>query len=79
MNKIKLLTLAVIGLLLLNLATLSFLFLNAPKGNLHKPQEIIIEKLHFDENQQRQYKQIIQWHKGRIKDLDEKVKQANSN
>ena len=79
MNKIKLLTLAVIGLLLLNLATLSFLFLNAPKGNLHKPQEIIIEKLHFDENQPRQYKQIIQWHKGRIKDLDEKVKQAKEN
>jgi Spy/CpxP family protein refolding chaperone len=79
MNKIKLLTFAVIGLLLLNLATLSFLFLNAPGGNHHKPQEIIIEKLHFDENQQRQYKQIIQWHRGRINDLDEKFKQTKEN
>lgn len=79
MNKIKLLTFAVIGLLLLNFATLSFLFLNAPGGNHHKPQEIIIDKLHFDENQQAQYKQIIQWHRGRINDLDGNFKQTKEN
>lgn len=79
MNKIKLLTFAVIGLLLLNLATLSFLFLNPPGGNHHKPQEIIIDKLHFDENQQKQYKHIIEWHSHRINDLDDKFKTTKEN
>ena len=52
MEKTKLLTVTVIGLLLLNLGTLGFLFLNGPKVHrgLHEgrpePKEIIIDKLH---------------------------------
>ncbi|PWA05866.1 periplasmic heavy metal sensor [Flavobacterium psychrotolerans] len=79
MDKIKLLTFAVIGLLLLNLTTLSLLFINPPKGNEqnHKrPQEIIVEKLHFDKKQQEQYGQIIHWHRGRITDLEAQIRET---
>ncbi|WP_162128227.1 periplasmic heavy metal sensor [Flavobacterium phycosphaerae] len=87
MEKTKLLTIAVIGLLLLNLATLGFLFLNGPKGHrppmdgMHgrqKPREIIIEKLHFDIAQQKEYDRIIQWHQGEIRKLDQNIRQTKN-
>lgn len=82
MERTKLLTITVFGLLLLNFATIGFLFLSGPKG--HKPlndmpvgrpnpKEIIIERLHFDINQQNQYTKIIQWHKDEIKRLDDGI------
>ncbi len=85
MEKTKLLTITVIGLLVLNLATLGFLFISGPKG--HKPPhdrtegrqmpgEIIINRLHFDVNQQKDYDNIIQWHKGEIKRLDYEIREA---
>ena len=85
MEKTKLLTITVIGLLVLNLATLGFLFISGPKG--HKPppdrpegrqmpREIIIRRLHFDVNQQKDYDKIIQWHKGEIKRLDYEIREA---
>ena len=85
MEKTKLLTITVIGLLVLNLATLGFLFISGPKG--HKPphdrtegrqmpREIIINRLHFDVNQQKDYDKIIQWHKGEIKRLDSEIREA---
>lgn len=79
MDKIKLLTFAVIGLLMLNLTLLSLLFINSPKGNErnHKrPQEIIVEKLHFDKKQQEQYEQIIHWHRERITDLEGQIRET---
>jgi len=88
MEKTKLLTIAVIGLLLLNLATLGFLFLNGPKGHRPpmdgpqqgrpKPREIIIEKLHFDAAQQKEYDKIIQWHQGEIRRLDKNIRQTKN-
>jgi protein CpxP len=84
MEKTKLLTIAVIGLLLLNLATLGFLFLNGPKGNRPphggkpEPKEIIIEKLHFDANQQKDYENLIQWHRSEITKLDDNIRQAKN-
>ena len=85
MEKTKLLMITVIGLLVLNLATLGFLFISGPKG--HKPphdrtegrqmpREIIINRLHFDVNQQKDYDKIIQWHKGEIKRLDSEIREA---
>ena len=85
MEKTKLLTITVIGLLVLNLATLGFLFISGQKG--HKPphdrtegrqmpREIIINRLHFDVNQQKDYDKIIQWHKGEIKRLDSEIREA---
>jgi len=87
MERTKLLTITVIGLLLLNFATLGFLFMSGPKG--HKPphdspegrpepRAIIIERLHFDVNQQKEYDKIIQWHKGEIKRLDGNLRAAKN-
>ncbi len=84
MEKTKLLTITVIGLLLLNFATLGFLFLNGPRG--HKPphegrpmpKEIIIEKLHFDKQQQKDYAKLIEWHHAEINRLDKNIRDAKN-
>ncbi|TBX66993.1 periplasmic heavy metal sensor [Flavobacterium silvisoli] len=86
MEKTKLLTIAVIGLLLLNLATLGFLFLNGPKGHRPpmegppmgrpKPRTIIIDQLHFDALQQKEYDQLIEWHQATISQLDRNIRQT---
>ncbi len=86
MEKTKLLTIAVLSLLVLNLATLGFLLLSGPNGNHHqqgqgpegrlKPKEIIIEKLHFDVNQQKEYDKLIQWHQGEIKTIEDHIREA---
>lgn len=84
MERTKLLTITVIGLLLLNLATLGFLFMNGPKGHrpTHggrpEPKEIIIEKLHFDANQQKEYDKLITWHHGEITRLDDAMRRAKN-
>ena len=88
MEKTKLLTFAVITLLLLNLATLGFLFLSGPNGNRphrdvgpeggSKPRGIIIEKLHFDANQQKEYDKLIQWHQGEIRTIEANIRAAKN-
>jgi len=83
MEKTKLLTVGVIGLLVINLGTLGFLLLG-PKG--HKPphegrpepREIITEKLHLDATQQKEYGKLIQWHRGEIEKLDNNIRQAKN-
>lgn len=87
MERTKLLTITIIGLLLLNFATLGFLFFSGSKGHRPqhdrpegrpKPREIIIEKLHFDANQQKEYDKIIKWHQGEIKRLDGGIREAKN-
>lgn len=87
MEKTKLLTITVIGLLLLNLSTLAFLVVSDPGGHKRpndtpegkpNPGEIIIERLHFDVNQQKEYDKIIQSHKGEIKILDGNIRSAKN-
>ena len=78
MDKIILLTGSVVGLLMLNLATISFLFFNNPNRNRPEPQKIIIEKLHFDQQQQEQYKQLIHWHRTQIDGLENKIKDTKN-
>jgi protein CpxP len=83
MEKTKLLTIAVIGLLLINLGTLGFLLLTnkqhrPPHGGRPEPKEIIIEKLNLDKNQQNDYAKLIQWHRGEITRLDDNVRQAKN-
>ena len=83
MEKTKLLTITVIGLLLLNFGTLGFLIL---KGKGHRlpgegrpqPKEIIIEKLHFDAQQQKEYAKLIKWHRGEITTLDGNIREAKN-
>lgn len=84
MEKTKLLTITVIGLLLLNFATLGFLFLKEPKGQRQphegrrQPKEIIVEKLHFDASQQKDYAKLIQWHQEEITRLDKNIRLAKN-
>ena len=84
MEKTKLLTITVIGLLLLNTGTLGFLFFNGPNehrpphGCRPEPKAIIIEKLHFDDKQQKEYAELIKWHRGKIKKLDSNIRQTKN-
>ena len=87
MKKTKLLTITVIGLLLLNFAILAFLLVSGPRGHKRSsdrpegrpnPREIIIERLHFDDNQQKEYAELIKWHRGEIKKLDSNIRQTKN-
>jgi Spy/CpxP family protein refolding chaperone len=84
MERTKLLTITIIGLLLINLATLGFLFLNGskPDGRPHEgrrqPKTIIIEKLQFDAAQQNEYEKLIRWHRGAIDQLDDSIRQTKN-
>lgn len=78
MEKSKLLTFAVIGLLLLNIGTIGFLFLNSPKNQRPPmgqvgPQMMIIEKLHFDKEQQIAFGKLIDWHENEISKYDNQI------
>jgi protein CpxP len=74
MDKIKLLTYSVIGLLLLNVGIIGFLFFSRPnrnpEGNQKRHKEFISEKLHFDANQNDKYESIIPIYKDKIDSLD---------
>ncbi|MFT6749198.1 MAG: protein CpxP [Flavobacterium sp.] len=80
MNKTKLLSIAVIALLLLNFGILSFLFFS--KGNHPRdkkmPREIIIEKLHFSKNQIFAYEKTIEIHQNTIRDLDNSIRETKN-
>jgi len=81
-DKFRLLVILTIGLLILNLGTLSFLFLQKKGGhsrphNGHhkkKPETVIIKHLQFDDNQQKEYKALVQVHRKGIKILEEERK-----
>jgi protein CpxP len=82
MDKIKVLTFAVIALLLLNFGTLGFLLLTAAKHDRrpphHQPKEIIIEKLQLDAAQQADYQKLIEWHRGTIDSLDSQIRSTKN-
>jgi protein CpxP len=83
MEKTKVLTIAVIGLLIINLGTLGFLLLNGkghrpPHEERPEPKQLIIEKLHFDANQQKRYAKLIEWHRDEITKLDQNIRQAKN-
>lgn len=81
MEKIKLLTIAVIALLLLNFGTLGFLIF-APKPGMHsphpEPKEIIIRKLHFDHDQQKDYEKLIHLHRSTISEIEQDMHKAKN-
>ncbi len=87
MEKTKLLTFGIIALFLLNLGTLGFLVLSDSKEHRSpahgrdgksKPREIIIEKLHFDATQIKEYDQLIKWHRSRITKTEDKIRDAKN-
>lgn len=74
MDKIKLLTYSVIGLVLLNIGIIGFLYLSRPNpnrdDNRRKPKDIIIKKLYFDATQEKKYEEIIQVYRNKIDSLN---------
>jgi hypothetical protein len=74
MDKIKILTYAVIGLVALNMGIISFLYFtnpnSNPEDNHRKPKDIIIDKLHFDANQIKKYENIITIYRATIDSLN---------
>lgn len=80
MRKITFLTIAVIVLILLNIAVLGFVFTkenhpNFPEGRHPQPKDIIIKKLHFDEAQQEKYKAEIAKHQKEIRKFDKAIRE----
>jgi len=82
MNKLKLLTYSVIGLLMLNVGIICFLFFSRPNRNPEQnnrsPKEIIIEKLQFDANQIVKYESIIKIYRDQVDSLDIRNKEIKS-
>lgn len=87
MNRSKLLTIAVIGLLLINLGTLSFILFSSrsvapergagpPRGE--GPKRIIVERLGFTEEQQKEYEIIIKEHRGRTNELTQQSRKLHN-
>ncbi|MCC6938456.1 MAG: periplasmic heavy metal sensor [Flavobacteriales bacterium] len=77
MTKVKLLGIAVVVLVLLNIGTLAMLF-TRPNGRQGPPREegpkaIIIERLHFDAEQVKAYEELIAKHQAAIRTSDEKM------
>jgi periplasmic protein CpxP/Spy len=62
-SKVKYLTIACIGLVLLNLSTLFFIFKLGPRPKGMHKQKVIIEKLGFDKAQREKYTVLIQQHR----------------
>lgn len=81
MDKTKVLGFAVISLVLLNIGILGFLFFSKEKdGRIGRkmPREIVIEKLHFDENQIKEYDKVIKIHQKNIRNLDDSIRSAKN-
>ena len=86
MSKLKLVSTAAIGLLLINLCMVLFLFLGRPphaqegrrpfeKG----PKNKIIDMLHFDKEQVEKYENLITQHRTSVRLLEEGIREAKSN
>lgn len=77
MEKSKLLALCVIALILLNLGLLAFMF-NRPGRHHQRNREIIIERLHLDQNQIQQYDELIVWHQREIRKIEDNMRQTKN-
>ncbi len=81
MSKVKLLSIAVIGLVALNIGVVGFLLLRkppmppeaGPRGKRQGPKQIIIERLHFDKNQVAAYEMLIGGHQQSVKGLKDSI------
>jgi periplasmic protein CpxP/Spy len=86
MSKIKLLSLAVIGLLIVNLSTVGFLFLRKPPHTEGRPRPFermrpknkIIETLHLDSEQVAQFEKLIDQHKEKTRQLRDNIREVKS-
>ncbi|MFY8036113.1 MAG: hypothetical protein ACOVMQ_03040 [Cyclobacteriaceae bacterium] len=86
MSREKLLTLAVISLLLINACTIGFFFFAKPPhgpggpppfGRM-EPKNQIVESLHFDQQQITDYENLISQHRQTIRELNDRMLEAKS-
>lgn len=77
MTRTRLLSIAVVVLVLLNMTTLGVLLFREPPHPEHRkhegPKAIIIERLKFDKGQVASYEELIRDHRGRIDELDQRM------
>lgn len=74
MNKVKILSIIVIGLLAVNLFLIWFLISHKPPhGRVDDPKKVIIEKLHLDETQITAYERLIDAHKQNIQKTEQQM------
>lgn len=88
MNKTRLLGIGIIILLMINIATLSFLWIGrmhrppfppaGSQGRAQGPKMIIIQRLHFDDAQQRDYEDLIQEHQAKLAALDQQIRETKN-
>ncbi len=86
MSKLKLLSIGVIGLLVINMGIVAFLFMkkppHPPEGRHPKAQEgpknMIIERLHFDKEQVEQYEKLIDDHQSSIRTTDDSIRMVKN-
>ncbi len=95
MSKLKLLGIAVAGLIVMNLGLLGFLFFakppkpeaaqqqDAPRDRpfgppLREPKQVIIERLHFDQEQVAQYETLVQQHRSTINETDRQIRETKN-
>jgi protein CpxP len=82
MSKIRLLTIAVIMLLIINSAMLLFVVFkpNKPRERPleNGPKNIIIERLQLDKNQVIEYEDLIKTHQAKVKYLNEEVRKTKN-
>ena len=74
MSKVRLLTIAVALLVLVNIAALTALYLGRPGNHGPRrgegPKAVVIERLHFDAGQVQAYEALIRQHRATIDRLD---------
>lgn len=80
MNKSKLLIISVVILILLNIGLVVVLTLQhssrRPPHKMRSPKQIVIEKLHFDANQIKNYEELITKHQKNISNKEFEMKNA---
>lgn len=86
MSRERLLAIAVIGLLLINVCTVGFFFFAKPPhlpggpppfGRM-EPKNQIVESLHFDQQQIVEYEKLIAQHRQTIRELNDRIHEAKS-
>ena len=87
MSKIRLLSIVVGLLLVLNLVILFLLvpgkrdgsFRGMPEHDREGPKRMIIKKLRFDKEQVAEYEKLIQLHRHAVSDLEDQIKETKRN
>lgn len=79
MSKTKILVITSLVLLGLNLLLVWIIFSHKPGGPGKEPKWIIIEKLHLDESQKKEYEKLISWHRANIEIQQKKIRPLKEN